>query len=117
MGGLPAVPPQIAELLSRLGPGDYIGRRGSPAPGAGISAHFYYVSIMSGSHRIATPVNGSAGHDPCGPYAQDQRQTHNASCDPSSFTGERTVQTGDRDWKNRSEEHTSELQSRFDLVC
>src|SRR5699024_638464 len=37
MGGLPAVPTQIAELLSRLGPGDYIGRRGSPAPGAGIS--------------------------------------------------------------------------------
>src|SRR5699024_11420338 len=51
---------------------------------------------------------------------ENQNSPSNSTSEPENTQQENTPQDDDIDgtmWGERSEEHTSELQSRFDLVC
>src|SRR6266536_1479002 len=75
-------------------------KRGRPARSG--RGHRQWLGSTLGSTAKAEPIPGRAGHE-------QARGPQVAGAEPS--------RRGYREWPRRSEEHTSELQSRVDLVC
>src|SRR5690349_22742462 len=67
------------------------------------SAHSYHVCTMAGWRRFATSIGGTWAPASCQTSAVQSAHQYDASGTPHL--------------RHRSEEHTSELQSRRDLVC
>src|SRR5437868_1012396 len=74
-------------------------------------------SIVSMQTALPWGVLGSRGSDPSGTGEFADRWNFYGNVDDFSALGTQTVPYFAGNVKNRSEEHTSELQSRFDLVC